>query len=185
MTVLPIRIFGDPVLRAKARPVVEFGPQLGRLVDDMIETMNAASGAGLAAPQVGVLQRLFVYDLGDGPKVVCNPELSDFSGTWTHEEGCLSLPGVYVEIDRPMHVTCRYQDREGKWHEVRSSELEGRVFQHETDHCDGIWFIDRAEKSERRLALREFRHRFSADQTQWVPDLAPPKTNNVHKEAAL
>lgn len=183
MAVLPIRIFGDPVLRERGRPVTEFGPDLAALVDDMVETMYAASGAGLAAPQVGVLQRLFVYDVGEGPEVICNPELSDFAGTWTYEEGCLSLPGVYVEIERPREVTCRFQDVDGNPREVRAQDLLGRVFQHETDHCDGVWFIDRADKEHRREALREFRQRFGDGSTQWLPD--PSDGKRVRADVTL
>lgn len=185
MAVLPIRLFGDPVLRERGRPVTEFDANLDRLVEDMVETMYAARGAGLAAPQVGVLKRMFVYDVGDGEgvHVVCNPELSDYAGEWTYEEGCLSLPGVYVEVERPMEVTCRFQDERGDTHEVRADDLLGRVFQHETDHCDGIWFVDRAEKSKRRAALRELRRRFADGTTQWLPDPDRPRAD--HEEAAL
>jgi peptide deformylase len=183
MAVLPIRIFGDPVLREKGRPVTDFGADLGRLVDDMFETMYAARGAGLAAPQVGILKRMFVYDIGDGPQVVCNPALSGYAGSWTYEEGCLSLPGVYVEIDRPMQVTCRFQDLSGEIFEVTADELLGRVFQHESDHCDGLWFIDRADRDKKRAALREFRRRFSDGSTQWIPDPEAPRVG--HEEVTL
>lgn len=182
MAILPIRIFGDPVLRDPGRAVTDFGPSLQSLIADMIETMHAAHGAGLAAPQVGVPLRMFVYDAGEGVKVVCNPELRDFEGSSFYEEGCLSLPGVYVDIERPETVTCRWQDETGTWFDERVSGFMARVYQHEMDHCDGRWFIDHAERRARKDALREFRSRFAPDQLSWTPD---PNEHRVHEEHAL
>jgi peptide deformylase len=173
VAILPIRLFGDPVLREKARPVTEFGPDLRRLAEDMIETMHAANGAGLAAPQVGVPLRVFVYDAskGDGhsPMVVCNPEFSERSGTWVWEEGCLSAPGVYVEIERPKDVHVRYQDLDGEYHELDATELEARVFLHETDHLDGVFFFQRADRQARKEAMRRLRETLPPGQTSYVP----------------
>lgn len=182
MAILPIRIFGDPVLRERGRPVTDFGPSLQSLIADMTETMNAAHGAGLAAPQVGVPLRMFIYDIGDGVAVVCNPELSDFEGASYYEEGCLSLPGVYVDIERPETVTCTWQDASGASFTERVTGFMARVYQHEMDHCDGQWFIDHAERKERKEALRELRRRFAPGQLSWIPD---PSEHRVHEEHAL
>lgn len=169
MAILPIRLLGDPVLREPGRPVTEFGPDLDRLVDDMVETMRAAGGAGLAAPQVGVQRRLFVYDTGDGPVVVVNPELADPEGSSRYEEGCLSLPGIYVDIERPESVTARWQDPSGARHEIRADGFLARVLQHEMDHVDGRIFIDRAERKERKEALRQLREVLEPGRTSYLP----------------
>jgi len=179
MAILPIRLLGDPVLREPARPVVDFGVDLVRLVDDMVETMHAARGAGLAAPQVGVQLRLFVYETADtdGPEVVVNPELSDPEGMTSYEEGCLSLPGIYVDIERPEIVTARYQDLDGNRHEVRADGFLARVLQHEMDHVDGKIFIDRAERRARKEALRQLRATLVPGQTSYLPEPRAGATN--------
>ena len=107
MAVLPIRTFGDPVLKQATPEVETVDESIARLVDDMIETMHAAPGVGLAAPQVGVQKRLFVYDVGDGPRVVLNPEISEYRGEWTYDEGCLSVPSLFWPIVRPRQVRLR------------------------------------------------------------------------------
>lgn len=172
MAVLPIRLLGDPVLREPGAPVAEFGPDLARLVDDMVETMDAAGGAGLAAPQVGVQLRVFVYDAGDGdgPRAVVNPEISEPEGSAPYEEGCLSVPGIYVEIERPEIVTARWQDVDGARHEARADGFFARVFQHEMDHCDGKVFLDRAQRRDRKDALRRFRELWPGPATSYMPD---------------
>lgn len=175
MAILPIRLFGDPVLREKGKPVTAFGDGLRRVTDDMVETMYAAKGAGLAAPQVGLQLRLFVYDVGEGPEVAVNPELSEHEGTWTYEEGCLSLPGVYLEIDRPKVVRCRFQDVDGEPHEIVADELLARVFLHETDHCDGTFFTERASKPLRREAMRQMRERIPAGMREYLPSPDSPR----------
>jgi peptide deformylase len=143
--ILPIRTLGDPVLRQPAKPVTEFDRTLRRLCDDMIETMYAAPGVGLAGPQVGVSLRLFVFDDGEtGPLVVANPELSEGAGELTDEEGCLSIPGPY-------HVTPR------KDVDLLGEGLLARIFQHETDHLDGMLYIDRLDEDGRRAVLAELR----------------------------
>jgi len=172
MSIMPIRLLGDPVLREPGAVVTDFGPDLERLVDDMIETMEAAGGAGLAAPQVGVQLRVFVYDANDGagPRAVVNPSVSDPEGSGIYDEGCLSVPGVFVDIERPEAVTVRWQDLDAGWHEERADGFYARVFQHEMDHCDGRVFLDRAERRARKDALRRFRELVAPGQTSYVPD---------------
>ena len=154
-----IRLFGDPVLKRPAAPVSDINGGLTKLVDAMYATMYEAHGVGLAAPQVGVQQRFFVYDIQDdtGPHVLLNPEIVESKGEWTYEEGCLSLPGLAFEITRPDVITIRGLDLDGNEVALEGDELLGRVFQHELDHLDGILLLDRLERAERKQALRELR----------------------------
>jgi peptide deformylase len=154
-----IRVFGDPVLKRSAAPVDDIDGALVQVVDAMYETMYEAPGVGLAAPQVGVQKRFFVYDVNDdtGPHVVFNPEVVDARGEWVYEEGCLSLPGLAFEIVRPKLVTIRGIDLDGNVVEVEGDELLGRVFLHEIDHLDGVLMLDRLDRDERKRALRELR----------------------------
>jgi peptide deformylase len=152
-----IRVFGDPVLKRPAAPVTDVDGNLVKLVDAMYETMYEAPGVGLAAPQVGVQRRFFVYDVGEGPHVLLNPQIVESSGEWEYEEGCLSLPGLAFEIVRPKVVTVTGQDLDGDDVVIEGDELLGRVFQHEIDHLDGVLMLDRLEKSERKQALRTLR----------------------------
>ncbi|MCI6605873.1 MAG: peptide deformylase [Clostridiales bacterium] len=138
---------GDPVLTKKCRPVVKFDDRLAQLIDDMKETMRNANGVGLAAPQVGVLRRLVVVDVGDEIVELVNPELvSESEEQQTGVEGCLSLPGEYGVVTRPMYVTVRAQDRNGDWYEYDGEELVARCFCHEIDHLDGHMYTEVAEK---------------------------------------
>ncbi|MCD6551888.1 peptide deformylase [Thermotoga sp.] len=150
-----IRVFGDPVLRKRAKPVTKFDGALKRTIEKMIETMYHYDGVGLAAPQVGISQRLFVMDVGNGPVAVINPEILETSSeTEIAEEGCLSFPEIFVEIERSRKVKVRYQTPRG---ESVEEELEGypaRVFQHEYDHLNGVLIIDRI-KPAKRLLLRK------------------------------
>jgi peptide deformylase len=156
--ILPIRTLGDPVLRQPAKPVDGFDRALRRLCDDMIETMYAAPGVGLAGPQVGMSMRLFVFDDGEtGPLVIVNPELSDGSGELTEEEGCLSIPGPYHVTPRSATIRCRGQDVRGRDVDLLGEGLLARIFQHETDHLEGMLYIDRLEESGRREVLAELR----------------------------
>lgn len=155
----PIRMFGDPVLRQRAREVEELDGALARFVSTMYESMHAASGLGLAAPQVGVQKRIFTYDVGEGDTVMVNPEVVESSGEWSYEEGCLSLPGFAFEIVRPRYVTLRGVDLDGDEVVIEADELLARVFQHELDHLDGKLMLDRLEPDERKRALRELRER--------------------------
>ena len=138
---------GDPVLTKKCRPVAKFDDRLAQLIDDMKETMRNANGVGLAAPQVGVLRRLVVVDVGDEIVELVNPELvSESEEQQTGVEGCLSLPGEYGVVTRPMYVTVRAQDRNGDWYEYDGEELVARCFCHEIDHLDGHMYTEIAEK---------------------------------------
>jgi peptide deformylase len=157
VTTHAIRVFGDPVLRRAATPVTEIDGALVKLVDAMYETMYEAPGVGLAAPQVGVQKRFFVYDVGDGPHALVNPEIVDATGEWVYEEGCLSLPGLAFEVVRPKVVTVRGLDLDGTEVVVEGDELLGRLFLHEVDHLDGVLMLDRLESADRKRALRELR----------------------------
>jgi peptide deformylase len=156
--ILPIRKLGDPVLRQPSRPVVEFDRKLWRLIDDMSETMYAAPGVGLAAPQVGLSLRVFVFDEGQvGASCMVNPELVDADGELLEEEGCLSIPGPYHPTLRAKTIVCRGVDAKGKPLEISGEGLLARIFQHETDHLDGKLYIDRLDDEGRRAVLAELR----------------------------
>lgn len=146
MAIRNIVKLGDPVLRKTARSVLEFNSRIATLVEDMLETMYAAEGVGLAGPQVGVLKRVCVVDIGDGPIELINPAILEKKGEQQESEGCLSLPGRYDVTSRPMWVKVRAQDRFGKTFTVTGEGLLARAFCHEIDHLDGILFIDRLEK---------------------------------------
>jgi peptide deformylase len=160
MSVLPIRTFGDPVLREPARPVESFDAALRRLADDMIAAMHEAPGVGLAAPQVGRPLRLIVFDLGDeaGARALANPVLLNEWGEQIQEEGCLSLPGLYYPVRRALRVMAEGYDLDGNAVTIEAEELLSRVLQHEVDHLNGVLFIDRLEaehRSEAMAALRD------------------------------
>jgi peptide deformylase len=155
-----IRRLGDPVLKSRAIPVDRFDDSLRRQVSRMAGIMSDALGVGLAAPQLGISQRLLVYRVGpDAPvTVLANPELEWASGeVELGEEGCLSIPGVLVDVDRPVHVRVRGLDEEGEERLVEASGLEARVIQHEIDHLDGVLILERTTREERKRALRELR----------------------------
>ena len=154
-----IRLIGDPVLKQRASEVTDIDGSLVRLVDDMVTTMYEAPGIGLAAPQVGVQKRLFVYDLhdGEGPRAMVNPEIRETRGEWTYEEGCLSVPGLSWEIIRPNEVHIVGRDLDGNEIDLEVDELAGRLFQHELDHLDGVLLIERLDPDQRKLAKRAIR----------------------------
>ena len=154
-----IRLFGDPVLKRPTAPVTDIDGALVKLVDAMFETMYDANGAGLAANQVGVQKRFFVYDVNDDsvPHVVFNPEIVESSGEWLYEEGCLSLPGLAFEVVRPKLITIKGVDLDGNEIEIVGDELLGRVFLHETDHLDGVLMLERLQDDDRKQALRQLR----------------------------
>lgn len=157
MAIFPIRTFGDPVLRIAAAPVGEVDRSIARLAEDMLETMYDAPGVGLAAPQIGVPKRVIVWDVGEGPGVLVNPEIVEASGEWEHQEGCLSVPEKYWPIVRPAWVRVRGLDLEGREVEHAGDELLGRVLQHEVDHVNGILLIERLPEPVRKEALRQLR----------------------------
>lgn len=154
---LAIRIFGDPVLRQQAREITDIDGRLVKLADEMVETMYAAPGLGLAAPQVGVQQRLFVYDMGEGPRTLVNPEIVESDGEWLFDEGCLSVPGLSWDILRPKRIHLVGRDLDGNEVSVEADELESRLFQHELDHLDGVLLIERLDEDQRREARRALR----------------------------
>jgi peptide deformylase len=161
--VLTIRQYGDPVLKQATKDVEEIDGRLAKLVDDMLETMYDAPGVGLAANQVGVQRRFFVYDIGDGPRVVINPRITETSGEWTFEEGCLSVPGLSWSIVRPDKVHLAGLDLDGNELSIDAEEYQARVFQHEVDHLDGTLLIERLDEDQRRDALKVLRARALAD----------------------
>ena len=164
MSILSIVHYPEPVLLEVAKPVSdgEFDVGLERLVADMFETMEKAGGVGLAAPQVGISKRLFVMDVPveDGTRerhVLVNPEIVSVEGEQTGDEGCLSFPGLYQVVKREMRVIARARDLSGKEIEVDVVDLAARCILHETDHCDGIVFLDRMTPLKRQLAKRKIK----------------------------
>ena len=143
MAIREIREKGDEILYKKCKAVVKFDEKLHILLDDMYETMQSRDGVGLAAPQVGILKRAVVIDVGDGKIELINPEIVEESGEQTGSEGCLSVPGVFGEVTRPNVVTVKAQDRDGKWFKITGKELLARAFCHEIEHLDGKLFLDR------------------------------------------
>jgi peptide deformylase len=156
-----IRTFGDPVLRQRAAEVTDVDGALVALVDGMVETMYEAPGLGLAAPQVGVQKRLFVYDSGDGTgaHAIVNPVITESQGEWLYEEGCLSVPGLYFEIVRPKEIHLTGYDLDGNEISLEADELVARLFQHELDHLDGVLLLEHLDDEQRRAAKRELRER--------------------------
>ena len=167
MAPFTIRKYGDPVLRQRAAEVTEIDGKLAKLASDMLVTMYDEPGAGLAAPQVGVQKRLFVYDVGEGPRTIVNPRIVKSDGEWAYDEGCLSIPGLSFELVRPNHVHLVGYDLDGNELSIEASELEGRCFQHELDHLDGILYIERLDEDQRKAALKAIR------QMSFTPDDAP------------
>ena len=133
----------DELLRKKSRPVDKFDEKLHHLLDDMAETMYEANGCGLAAPQVAVLRRVVVMDCGDGLIEMVNPEIIETEGEQDGPEGCLSVPGRRGMVKRPMVVRARFQDRNGEWYEIEAEDLLARCSMHETDHLDGVLYVDK------------------------------------------
>jgi len=157
-----IRLFGDPVLRAESASVESFDDDLGRLVDDLLETMYDADGIGLAAPQIGVPARVFVYDVRDPELeagVLVNPVIVDRAGSVREEEGCLSLPGLAEIVERAEHISVRGVDRRGNPVAFDAEGLLSRCIQHENDHLDGVLFLDRVSPIKRKMLLSKWRRR--------------------------
>lgn len=148
MGIRNIRTNEDPILRKKSRVVDKFDERLFTLLDDMADTMYLANGVGIAAVQVGVLRRVVVIDVGDGLMELINPEITETEGGQCEEEGCLSLPGKNNVTFRPLKVTVRAQNREGKWCLYKGEGLKARAFCHELDHLDGVLFTDRLATEE-------------------------------------
>ncbi len=156
MSLLDIYVLGAPILREETRPVADVGPEFQKLVDDMFETMYAAKGIGLAAPHVGRTERVAVVDVEGARYVIVNPEIVLREGSQKGEEGCLSIPDVYADVERAMHVIVQAQDREGKPIEIEATDLLARCLQHEIDHLHGKLFIDYLGLLKRRAALKKW-----------------------------
>jgi peptide deformylase len=169
VTIQPIRLFGDPVLRTPADPVVTFDKELRKLVKDLTQTLLDAGGAGLAAPQIGVGLRLFAFDVDDVVGHLINPELT-FSDEEEQDgpEGCLSIPGLYFDTKRRMNVVARGLNEYGDPVQLVGTGLMARCLQHETDHLDGVLFLDRMDPKTRKEAMKAIR---TAD---WYDPAAPP-----------
>ena len=146
MAIRNIVKLGDDILRKKCRTQMEFDSRLATILDDMAETMYQAEGVGLAAPQIGILRRICIVDVGEGLIELVNPVIEDHSGSQIGDEGCLSIPGRYEEVERPMKVTVHAQDRTGKTFRIEGEGLLARALCHEIDHLDGIVYLDRVEK---------------------------------------
>ena len=145
MALREIRVEGDPVLAKVCKEIKEVTPRIQDLIDDMIETMYEANGVGLAAPQVGILKRLVVIDVGDGPIVMINPRIVAQSGEQTGDEGCLSVPGKAGVVTRPNYVKARFLNEEMQECEVEGEELLARAICHELDHLDGHLYVEKVE----------------------------------------
>jgi peptide deformylase len=175
MTIRPIRLFGDPILRTAADPVTDFDKQLRKLVKDLKDTLKDANGAGLAAPQIGVGLRVFAYHVDDQQGYLVNPGL-DFPDEETQEgdEGCLSFPGIYYDVTRRKNtVACGFTDR-GDPVQVVGTDVMARCLQHETDHLDGILFIDRMDTPTRKAAMKAIR------EAEWNGGPVPPVKLSPH-----
>jgi peptide deformylase len=162
---LDIRTFGDPVLKTRAAPVETFDDSLAHLTEEMLATMRENDGVGLAANQVGRLKRVLVASVEDEDYVIVNPVLSDRSETTERgQEGCLSIPGINVEVDRPTAVTVTGQDASGEPLRIEAQDVLARVLQHEVDHLDGVLILDRTDRQSRKAAMREWREHLLAQQ---------------------
>jgi peptide deformylase len=169
-----IRVIGDPVLRARAAEVSDIDGKLAKLAEDMLATMYEAPGLGLAAPQVGVQKRLFVYDVGDGPMTIVNPAIVESRGEWAYDEGCLSIPGLAFELVRPKEVHLTGYDLDGNEVSIEADELLARAFQHEMDHLDGVLFLERLDDDARKAAMRIIREQRLTAADLADADLAAP-----------
>ncbi|HEX6232933.1 MAG TPA: peptide deformylase [Jiangellaceae bacterium] len=167
MAIRPIRLFGDPILRTKAEPVVDFDKELRQLVRDLTDTMLEAPGAGLAAPQIGVPLRVFTYNVDDVVGHLINPDLEPSQEEQFGPEGCLSLPGLEFDCVRAMQVAAKGFNEYGDPVVIEGSELLARAIQHETDHLDGVLFIDRLDRESRKAAMKAIR------EAEWAGE-APP-----------
>ena len=174
MAIQPIRLFGDPVLRTPAQPVTDFDKELRQLVKDLEETMMDAPGAGLAAPQIGVGLRVFTYYVDGVLGHLVNPTLDLSEEEQEGDEGCLSFPGLAYETRRAYGVVAKGQDMHGEPLVIEGTMLLARAIQHETDHLDGVLFIDRLDKAQRKLALKAIR------EAEWAGAPAPAVKVSPH-----
>lgn len=161
-----MRTFGDPILKTRAALVKDFDGSLERLAEDMLATMREREGVGLAANQVGRLKRILVAAVEDDEYVLVNPVIEEASETTESvPEGCLSIPGIQVEVERPTEITISGQDASGEPIRIEAEGLLARVFQHEVDHLDGVLILDRTDRASRKAAMREWRERLLAQQS--------------------
>ena len=161
-----MRTFGDPILKTRAAPVEDFDESLRRLAEEMLATMREQEGVGLAANQVGRLKRILVAALEDDEYVVVNPVVEAAAETTeTASEGCLSIPGIQVEVERPVAITLSGQDASGGPIKMEAEGLLARIFQHEVDHLDGVTILERTDRESRKAAMREWRERLLAQQS--------------------
>ncbi len=174
MTVQPIRLFGDPILRTPAAAVVDFDKELRILVADLTETMRDAPGSGLAAPQIGIGLRVFTYEVDGVLGHLVNPQLTLSAATQLGLEGCLSIPGLEFDCTRAEHVRAAGYTMYGDPVTVDGSQLLARVLQHETDHLDGVLFVDRLDRDSRRAAMRAIR------EAEWMGQAAPLVKRSPH-----
>ncbi len=174
MAIQPIRLFGDPVLRTPAQPVTDFDKELRQLVKDLEETMIDAPGAGLAAPQIGVGLRVFTYHVDGVLGHLVNPDLDLSEEEQEGDEGCLSFPGLVYDTKRALSVVAKGFDMHGEPVVIEGSQMLARAIQHETDHLDGVLFIDRLDKAQRKLALKAIR------EAEWAGAPAPAVKVSPH-----
>ncbi|MGH3319133.1 MAG: peptide deformylase [Streptosporangiaceae bacterium] len=174
MAVRPIRLFGDPVLRTPAEPVTDFDRELRRLVKDLTDTLLDAPGAGLAAPQIGVGLRVFTYHVDEEPGHLVNPSLELAGDVVVDEEGCLSFPGLYFPTPRRARTVARGYNMYGEPVTIEGDESLARCLQHETDHLDGVLFIDRMEREQRKLAMKAIR------EAEWAGERTPRVKTSPH-----
>ena len=184
MSLLDIHVLGSPILRQETKPVDHMTDELRRLADDMFETMHAAKGIGLAAPQVGRVERLAVIDIEDNPIVIVNPEIILTEGAAKGEEGCLSIPEVFGDVERATRITVRALDRDGKPFELEATDLLARCLQHEIDHLHGKLFLDYLSFLKRRSALSKWES-MKKDFPQNIRKLPPGELAGRHGEEAL
>jgi peptide deformylase len=191
MALLPILTAPDPRLKKKSQPVKAVDGEIRRLMDDMLETMKAAPGIGLAAPQVGVLRRVIVLEIeregtSVGPLFMANPEIVDVSEEdATYNEGCLSVPEHYADVVRPARVTVRYLDRDNVQQELACEGLLATCVQHEIDHLDGILFIDKISSLKRSMILRKLVKARKEKEREGSDDRAPAKKKETEHAPAL
>jgi len=177
-TPLRLRYYGDPVLRKKAERITSFPREIADLVEGLYECMYREAGIGLAAPQVGVLQRVFVLDVADedGERVkraFVNPVIVTKEGSGTAEEGCLSIPGIRADVKRPARIVVEAQDEHGVPFQLAAEGLLARAIQHETDHLDGVLFVDRLSAIHRKLLEGKLKHFRPPDEALEAPETSP------------
>ncbi len=191
MATLPIYLYGNEVLKKKAKPVTEIGDHEIRLIRDMFETMQESNGIGLAANQIGELKQILVLDISDmeagkgtKPMAMINPEILEEEGEWEMEEGCLSIPDVREKVVRPEKITVRFQDAHWKEHTMTAEGLMARVIQHEMDHLNGVLFIDHLNSTKKTLLRSKLKKVMNGEMetTYDVVIAAPPKKKSTKKK---